>query len=59
MTSKIVGNALLGGAYAPENPLLGLGLGAAGGALGEIASPGYSGLKKSIKNNEFLKKYCI
>jgi hypothetical protein len=33
--TRIGGNALLGGAYTPENPLLGLGLGAAGGAIGE------------------------
>jgi hypothetical protein len=55
VTSRIAGNALLGGAYAPDNQLLGLGLGAAGGALGEVASKGYSGIKNSVKNNEFLK----
>ena len=34
-TQKVAGNALLGGAYVPENPLLGMGLGAAGGAIGD------------------------
>ncbi len=55
VTSRIAGNALLGGAYAPENQLQGLALGAAGGAAGELASKGYSGIKNSIRNNEFLK----
>jgi hypothetical protein len=57
--SKIAGNALLGGAYAPENPLLGMGLGAAGGAAGEaigqLANKGYKGIKTSVQNNEKIK----
>ncbi len=48
IASKIAGNALLGGAYSPENPLLGMGLGAAGGAAGELASKGYSGIKNLL-----------
>jgi len=55
-TSKLAGNALLGGVYAPDNPLLGMGLGAAGGLIGEGVSKGYSGIKNSLENNEFLKK---
>lgn len=50
ITSKIAGNALLGGAYSPENPLLGLGLGASAGAVGEGLGRGYS----SLKNNNVL-----
>lgn len=49
MTSKIAGNAALGGAYSPDNPLLGMGLGAAGGALGEGISKGYSGIVNSLE----------
>lgn len=53
--SRIVGNSLLGGAYNPENPLLGLGLGAAGGAAGELVNKGYSGIKNAIIHNESLR----
>jgi hypothetical protein len=50
--SKIAGNALLGGAYAPDNPLVGLGLGAVGGALGE----GISKIGSDIYNSPSVKK---
>lgn len=53
--SRVAGNALLGGVYSPENPLLGLGLGVAGGGIGEGVSKGYSGIKNSLKNNELIK----
>lgn len=56
VASRIAGNALLGGAYSPDNPLLGIGLGAAGGAFGEAASKGINGLKNSLKDNEIFKK---
>jgi hypothetical protein len=52
--SRVAGNALLGGAYAPDNPLIGMGLGAGAGALGEVASKGYSGVKNYLGNNEFI-----
>lgn len=52
--SRLAGNAILGGAYSPDNPALGLGLGAVtGGAYGLIGK-GYSGIKNSLKNNENL-----
>ncbi len=53
--SRIAGNALLGGAYSPDNPLLGMGIGGAGGAIGEVASKGYSGIKNSLQNTDILK----
>ncbi len=56
VASRITGNSILGGAYSPENPLIGMGLGAAGGLLGEGIGKGYSGIKNSLKNNEILKK---
>jgi hypothetical protein len=53
LASRTVGNALLGGAYTPENPLAGLGLGVAGGLVGEgigkLAENIYnSGVKKGV-----------
>ncbi len=56
MASRIAGNALLGGAYNPENPGIGMALGAGGGILGEGVSKGYSGIKNSLKSNEFLQR---
>lgn len=53
--SRLAGNALLGGAYSPENPLIGMGLGAAGGAFGEAASKGYNGIKNSLQHSDVLK----
>lgn len=47
IASKVAGNALLGGVYTPENPLAGMGLGAAGGAIGE----GVGKLAKDIHNS--------
>lgn len=54
-TSRIAGNALLGGAYSPDNPALGMGLGAAGGAAGELASKGLSGIRNSLGESAFGK----
>ncbi len=56
VASRVAGNALLGGAYSPDNPLVGMGLGAAGGAAGEAISKGYGGIKNSLGNNELIKK---
>lgn len=53
--SRIAGNALLGGAYSPDNPLAGVGLGAGAGAIGEGLAKGYSGIKNSLENNELFK----
>lgn len=55
--TRIAGNAILGGAYTPDNPLVGLGLGAAGGAAGELASKGYNSTKNALQNSQFIKKF--
>jgi hypothetical protein len=54
-TSRIAGNALLGGAYSPDHPVIGMGMGAGAGAIGEGLTKGISGIKNSLENNEFLK----
>jgi hypothetical protein len=48
--SKIAGNAILGGAYNPENQLLGMGLGAAGGAAGDLIGKGIGNLYKNVRS---------
>jgi hypothetical protein len=55
IASRLVGNSLLGGAYSPDHPLIGMGLGLGAGALGEGINKGVSGIKNSLENSEFLK----
>lgn len=45
--TKSAGSAILGGAYAPENPLAGMGLGVLGGLAGEGASKIFDYIKSS------------
>ncbi len=47
IASGIAGNAILGGAYSPENPLIGMGLGAAGGAIGSGIGKAYNYAKNA------------
>ncbi len=55
LATRLGGNAILGGAYSPDNPLIGMGLGAVGGAVGEAAGKGYAGIKNLLANNEPIK----
>lgn len=61
LTSKIIGNSLLGGVYSPDNPILGMSLGGSVPVIGKGIQKGLNGIKNIIlenpKINNLLNKF--